>query len=108
MIVSEQQIQLGALMARRQGQTPAAFAGYNGAAFGDFGFLPLIMAAVSAAGSLISSLTHKSTAPAPPPATINVNVPPPPPISFFETPGGTLAVLGGTGILGLLAWGLVK
>lgn len=87
MIVSEQQVQLGRIVAARRtnpDRTPAQ-------QLGDYGFLPIVAAAVSAIGGLLGS--KKST-----PATTVVNVPPPPPVPFIQTTAGALAIASGAAV----------
>ena len=72
-----------------------------------FGFITDIINGVSTIVNLVTGGGKPATQPAPPSATI-VNIPPPPPEGLLETPGGVLAVLGGTAVVGLLIYTLGK
>ncbi len=100
MIVTDGQIALGRIQALKSRaapyQTPTQFEG--------FGFIDTIIKAV---GGVVKAITGGGTQPAAP-QTVTVNVPPPPPKSILETPGGTLAIVGATAVLGLLVYSLGK
>lgn len=101
MIVTDRQIALGriqALQSRRASPPyPLQFEG--------FGFLDTIVKAV---GGVIKAVTGGNKTEPAAPQTITVNVPPPPPKSALDTPGGTLAIVGATAVLGLLVYSLGK